>query len=232
MQKKENIIKEDTNDLSEITQEDIDAIDYSKIENIADKVDVIKVSDITKSQLRKIKKGFDCGIKEYNTFLQYAKRYDDLNISKTRLLVDKETNKLIAYMSLNSDTIRLEDEEKEENNLNKVPFKTIPALKIGKLATNKDDAGKGYGTFLIEIAYLIAEKLNEIGVACRFVTVDADIQYNETTDEYYKHLGFVVNESLEYNEQLRERHLVSMRKDIMIDSDEVEMHIEDEKQLI
>lgn len=219
MQDSNNIQMDDIDDFSDITQDDIDTVEYSKIEEIANKVDVIKVSDITNSQLRKIKHGFDCGVKEYNTFLQYAKKYDELNISKTRLLVDKKTGSLIGYMSLNSDTIRLEDSEKKLNDLEKVPFKSIPALKIGKLATSKDPKyrGKGYGTFLIEIAHLVADNLNKTGVACRFITVDADVQYNEETDKYYKYHGFVVNESLEYEEQLKNRHLVSMRKDIMID---------------
>ncbi len=222
MQDQNNINMDDIDNLSEITQDDIDAIEYSKIEEIANKVEVIKVSDISNSRLRKIKHGFDCGVTEYNTFLQYAKKYDDLNISKTRLLVDKETNSLIGYMSLNSDTIRLEETEKKINELEKVPFKSIPALKIGKLATSKDSKyrGKGYGTFLIEIAHLVADNLNQIGVACRFITVDADVQYDKNTHNYYKHHGFIINESLEYEEQLKNRHLVSMRKDIMMDFNE------------
>lgn len=219
MQQSNDVNMEDIEDSLEITQEDIEAVEYSKIEEIASKVDVKKVSDITGSELKTIKKGFDCGIEEYNTFLRYVKKYDNLNISKTHLLIDKDDGTLIGYMSLNSDTIRLEDEEKKGHNLEKVRFKSIPALKIGKLATSKNPKyrGKGYGTFLIEIAHLVVDKLNEMGVACRFITVDADVQYHKNTYKYYEHHGFTVNQSLEYEEQLKNRHLVSMRKDIFED---------------
>lgn len=80
----------------DITQGDIDSVEYDSIEEISEKVEVIKVSEINRSQLTKLSKGFNCGVDEYNIFLRYAKKFDDLSISKTRLLKEKKLVNLLA----------------------------------------------------------------------------------------------------------------------------------------
>lgn len=224
----DTIINNENEENIDITQGGIDSVEYDLIAEISEKVEVIKVSEINRSQLTKLSKGFNCGVDEYNIFLRYAKKFDDLSISKTRLLKEKETGELIGYISLNSDIITLDDDEKKENSLENIRFKSIPALKIGKLAiSNKEKyKGKGYGKFLIEIAQLVADHLNETGVACRFLTVDADVQYNKDTYKYYKKLGFTINQSIMKNPELAKRHLISMRKDILLDVNEYKEELE------
>lgn len=56
---------------------------------------------------------FDSKIEEYNEFLNKAKLFSNLNISKTFLLVHKYTDELIAYMTLSADSIKLTTEEKD-----------------------------------------------------------------------------------------------------------------------
>ena len=67
---------------------------------------------------------------------------------------------------------------------------------------------------IIEIPSFFAFEMNEIGIACRFVTVDADIEYNSDTPEFYKKNGYVENLS---NRSRNAKHTVSMRKDIFSD---------------
>jgi len=117
---------------------------------------------------------FDSHIEEYNEFLKIADKFCDLNISKTFLLLHKQTDELLAYMTLSADSIKLTNEEKELHDISKVPYASIPALKVGKLAVNKElsDAvkRKGYGSFLLEMARAFAfdaflfpeEKIGEI----------------------------------------------------------------------
>lgn len=161
---------------------------------------------------------FDSKIKEYNDFLKIAKSYCDINISKTFLLIHKETDELIAYMTLSADSIKLTSQEKEYHDISKVPFASIPALKVGKLAVNKSLSKraqlKGYGSFMLEVARAFAYTMNEVGIACRFITVDADIQYDKNTPSFYKKNGFVENLS---NKSKNARHTISMRKDIFED---------------
>lgn len=158
---------------------------------------------------------FDSKIEEYNDFLKIAKVYGKINISKTFLLIHKETNELLAYMTLSADSIKLTPQEKETHSISKIPFASIPALKVGKLAVNKCLSPKaqlkGYGSFMLELARAFAYNMNESGIACRFITVDADIQYNENTPSFYKKNGFTENLS---NKSKNAKHTVSMRKDI------------------
>lgn len=158
---------------------------------------------------------FDSGIEEYNNFLNIANKFYDLNVSKTFLLLHKNTKELLAYMTLSADSIRLTREEKEGHEMTIVPYSSSPALKIGKLAVNKTVSNtvkrKGYGSFMLELAQAFAFDMNNMGVACRFLTVDADIEYNQSTPLFYKKNGFIENLS---QKSRNPKHTISMRKDI------------------
>lgn len=161
---------------------------------------------------------FDSHIAEYNEFLKIANKFYDLNISKTFLLLHKRTDELLAYMTLSADSIKLTNEEKELHNISKVPYASIPALKVGKLAVNKelsDEAKrKGYGSFMLEMARAFVFSMNDLGIACRFITVDADIEYEPNTPQFYEKNGFIENLS---NKRRNAKHTISMRKDIFSD---------------
>lgn len=161
---------------------------------------------------------FDSHIAEYNDFLSIANKFYDLNISKTFLLVHRKTDELLAYMTLSADSIKLTNEEKELHDIGKVPYASIPALKVGKLAVNKEISQeaerKGYGSFMLEMARAFAFGMNELGVACRFITVDADIEYDPNTPQFYGKNGFTENLS---NKRRNAKHTISMRKDIFVD---------------
>lgn len=158
---------------------------------------------------------FDSHIAEYNEFLKIADKFCELDISKTFLLLHKKTDELLAYMTLSADSIKLTNEEKEMHDISKVPYASIPALKVGKLAVNKELSDevkrKGYGSFMLEMARAFAFNMNELGVACRFITVDADIEYDSNTPQFYEKNGFIENLS---NKRRNAKHTISMRKDI------------------
>lgn len=186
----------------------------SDINEIADSVRLLSIKQVDDVSHY----SFDSKIEEYNEFLKIAEKFYDLNISKTFLLIHNETNELVAYMTLSADSIKLTGEEKELHDIGKVPYASIPALKVGKLAVNKNvsDAAKrkGYGSFMLEMARAFAFEMNELGIACRFVTVDADIEYNPNTPAFYEKNGYVENLS---NRSRNARHTISMRKDIFVD---------------
>ena len=155
---------------------------------------------------------FDCSITEYNDYLlKDALRFKNDHIAFTWLLVDCKNEKIAAYISLIMDAIKLSFTEKELHNLN-YPFKTIPAMKIAKLAVdiNFSQKYKGIGTFMIETAERFALACNENYCAARFLTVDADIEHDEGVLAFYNKNGFIPNSEL-YN---KNRKTISMRKDI------------------
>jgi hypothetical protein len=116
-------------------------------------------------------------------------------------------------MSLINDAIKLNATEKELHHLD-YPFRTIPAMKIAKLAVSRTyrEQYKGIGTYMIYLAAGIAEDTNENHSACRFITVDADIEHDPNVTTFYIKNGFIPNGEMNN----RRSKTISMRKDIMI----------------
>ena len=130
----------------------------------------------------------------------------------TWLLCERSSGAVASYMSLIADAIKLSATEKELHKL-EYPFKTVPAMKIAKLAVSAPFQEKysGIGSLMIDMAIQIAEACNEQYFACRFITVDADIEHNESVMNFYKKNGFLPNE--ETNN--KRRKTISMRRDIL-----------------
>ena len=182
---------------------------------------VVRILPISSDEIGDVEQYvFDCGkASEYEAFLkEKAMVLDELCVSKTFLMIHRETRELIGYFSLATDTIKLTMEEKNDADLGDVQFMSLPALKVGKLAVNRclsDKAKrKGYGSFALDMATSYAYELNELGVACRFLTVDADIEYYKETPDFYLKNGFVYNLSRKKRSSDR---TISMRKDIFTD---------------
>jgi hypothetical protein len=116
-------------------------------------------------------------------------------------------------MSIINDAIKLSTTEKEIHHLD-YPFKTIPAMKIAKLAVSKSSRERlrGIGSYMIYLAQFIAVASNEQHSACRFLTVDADIEHDKGVRVFYEKNGFLLNSEL-YN---KNRKTISMRKDIFL----------------
>jgi ribosomal protein S18 acetylase RimI-like enzyme len=155
---------------------------------------------------------FECSIAEYNDYLvNDALCSMNDHIALTWLLSERATGNIAAYMSLIMDAIKLSFTEKELHNLN-YPFKTIPAMKIAKLAVDRSfsEKYKGIGTFMIDSAERLAWACNTAYCAARFLTVDADIEHDEGVLAFYRKNGFIQNDEL-FN---KNRKTISMRKDI------------------
>ncbi|MED4602388.1 hypothetical protein P9314_17105 [Paenibacillus validus] len=158
---------------------------------------------------------FQCSIAEYESFLkEQALEFQELNISRTFLLINKMNADIVAYMALVSDSIRLSIDERTTHFPEKIMFPNFPAIKIGKLAVSSiyQQEYKGIGSLMIELARGIAQEVND-SVACKFITVDADIENDEhVTDFYYKN-NFVLNEEINKGK----RRTISMRLNIFDD---------------
>jgi len=160
---------------------------------------------------------FFCPIEEYNNYLfQEALRSQNDQMALTWLLLERSNKTIAAYMSLIADAIKLSTTEKELHNLD-YPFKTVPAMKIAKLAVSSpfQEKYRGIGSLMVDMAIQIAESCNEQHFACRFITVDADIEHNESVMNFYLKNGFIPNE--ETNN--KRRKTVSMRRDILFKAD-------------
>jgi len=155
---------------------------------------------------------FNSSIAEYNNYLtNEALRSMSDHVAFTWLLTEKANGKIAAYMSLIMDAIKLSFSEKEFHRLN-YPFRTIPALKIAKLAVDQSfsDKYKGIGTFMVNSAERLAWACNTAYCACRFLTVDADLEHDEGVLSFYEKNDFIKNVEF-YN---KNRKTISMRKDL------------------
>ncbi len=124
--------------------------------------------------------------KEMDDFLKNeALQEQELQTSKTHLLLDDDGKNIIAYISLCADSIKLEFDEREEEN---IPYSTAPAIKIARLAVSVQHRGEGFGRELIEYAAYIATNVSEsCGVV--FLTLDC----YEHRKDFYLHMGFKEN---------------------------------------
>ncbi|GHV69141.1 hypothetical protein AGMMS49928_10500 [Spirochaetia bacterium] len=124
---------------------------------------------------------FECRIGEYADYLREdALRAQADHAAQTWLLREEASGKIIAYMSLIADAVKLSTAEKELHKLD-YPFKTIPAMKIGKLAVAEAfrQTYRGIGTLMIYHAGLFARSFINPYCAARFLTVDADVEHDE-----------------------------------------------------
>ncbi len=137
---------------------------------------------------------FDCGDEDLNDFiLTDAPLYYRVRLATSYVLEDSITGEVVGYFSLAHDRISLTDfpSNSAYNRFRKQffaqgkMFKSYPALKICRLATNKSAKGMGIGSMMLNTVIESYRGDNKAG--CRFITVDA---YNDAIPFYLKQ-GFV-----------------------------------------
>jgi hypothetical protein len=151
---------------------------------------------------------------EYTLFLkQDALKHQENHISNTFVLIEKESRTIAAYISLIADAVTLQGEERAQLMLPEIAFETLPAIKIAKLAV-ADELSNTYnrlGSLMIDFSRSIADQCNERLIACRILTVDADIEYDKNLPFFYEKNGFTALHSKKYT---KKTHTLPMWTDI------------------
>lgn len=133
-----------------------------------------------------------------NEFLQIESiQQQSVKMSTTILLY--YTGHLAAYVSICTDAIQLKDDEAKEEGSRK----TAPAIKIARLAVDKNWRGYGFGELLIEYVRDLCNDLSD-KVGVRYITLDAFPH----RVSYYEKLGFRKNLAF-----AKRTHQISMRSD-------------------
>ena len=146
-------------------------------------------------QIRRLDAGdkvarFDCGDEDLNDFLlEDAPLYYRVRLETSYVLEDVASGDVAGYFSLAHDRISLTDfpSNSAYNRFRKQffaqgkMFKSYPALKICRLATDVRYRGEEIGAMLVNM--IIASCKNDRKAGCRFVTVDA---YAAALDFYFK----------------------------------------------
>ena len=140
-------------------------------------------------------KEFDCDDETLNDFLfNKAKAYTSELLSTTFIIED--ATQTIAYFSVFNDSLKVEEEEFASKNALKRFLKNLvshpkrhleyfPAVKIGRLAVNKNIKKSGLGKTIVNYIIDYALEQNE-KCACKLLTVDA---YSQSLG-FYEKMGF------------------------------------------
>ena len=174
----------------------------------------ISIADIEIQQIEEshtpILSSFKSYEKELVDFLiEDALDNQNKKISTTYLWFYKPKKELVGYVTVLADAINLQGELKEYFRQAGIFYKSLPALKIGRLCVSDDYLGKGIGTLMIEFVIVLAEKIGR-DVGLRFITTDAKRNPDPRKDSihFYKKLGFDMLKS-------REKGTIPMYKDLI-----------------
>lgn len=114
------------------------------------------------------------------------------NLSVTFLLFYQ--NQLVSYLTLLTDRITLEGNLQKYFREKGVHYKSLPALKIGRLCVDDNFRRRGLGKLMIEFSIMIAKEINQGKAGCRFIAVD--VKRNSALEldsfHFYKKLGFEI----------------------------------------
>jgi predicted GNAT family N-acyltransferase len=149
------------------------------------------------SEHKTIIQSFGSYQKELVDFLkQDALKSQQYHISNTYLLFDKQDKDrtaLLGYITILNDSIRLDGDLKSYFRMKGIQYKSLPALKIGRLCVDDKYSRRRLGECLLLFSIKIAKSSNQSS-ACRFITLDAK-RYSEPEKDsfhFYKRYGFKI----------------------------------------
>ncbi len=130
-------------------------------------------------------------------------------ISTTYIWSYKPKNELVGYVTVLADAINLQGELKEYFRQAGIFYRSLPALKIGRLCVSDNYLGRGIGTLMIEFSIILAEKIGK-DIGLRFITSDAKRNPDQKKDSihFYKKFGFGILKQ-------REKGTAPMYKDLI-----------------
>ena len=116
-------------------------------------------------------------------------------VSITYLWIEKSTNKLLCYITLLCDSLRLSGQLKTFFRTKNILYKSLPAVKIGRLCVADRYLQRGLGKLMTDFTIWKVKQLNENpGVGCRFITLDAKRNVDPKRDSmhFYKKMSFKI----------------------------------------
>jgi len=147
---------------------------------------------------------FDCGSDDLNEFFhEDSIAWGNQLISVTYAI--RSQNKIVAFFSLSNDAIQSEQTPRSafKRLLKLVPYekrlRSMPAVKIGRLATSSEVQSNGIGTHILNFIKISLTDNNKTG--CRFIVVDA--YNNPRTIRFYEKNNFQFMSTNDVKEKTR-----------------------------
>ena len=131
--------------------------------------------------------GFDCGKESLNNwFHNHAWKNQVTNVSRTNIICDSDTGKIIGYVSLANTEIRRSLLTKKYQRNMPDP---VPAILLGQLAVDKDHQGQGVASHLLLFASKTAMNIATHTGCYALVTHPLD----DSAKQFYERWGFENN---------------------------------------
>lgn len=134
--------------------------------------------------------GFDCGNQSLNNFLlNIASQQQNRHLTSVHVATsqnDQGGKPVYGFYTLCTSEVAFESLPKQQ--FKGIPNDyTIPSIKLGRLARDKNRTSKGFGSFLL---YDALQRILRISKDVGIFLVDVDAKNNNLA-EYYKSFGFV-----------------------------------------
>jgi len=121
---------------------------------------------------------------ELTEYLREEALADQCNKTSVTHLLISESDDIIGYFTLLTDSIKVKSINLGDD-YRDFRYRSVPALKIGRLSTAKGMEGKGLGTAMLEISISFLIEITR-HVGCRILTVDS----KEGCEGFYEKNGF------------------------------------------
>jgi GNAT superfamily N-acetyltransferase len=116
-----------------------------------------------------------------------ALNFHQHNVAKTYVLVDEEVSARVwGYITLMSSEIILNENQRPKEMYASTRYEAFPAVKIARLAIDKELQGQGYGKGILEWTITLVRDKIATYIGCRFLVVDA----KQDSISFYKKAGF------------------------------------------
>jgi GNAT superfamily N-acetyltransferase len=131
--------------------------------------------------------GFTCGVEELDRYIRSQASQDvRRGLAVTWVLFDYAAGRIAGYYTLSAATVEL-SQIPEEIAKRVCRYPTVPAILIGRLATDTAYRGKGLGASLLVDALRRSSSISRTEVGAAAVVVDA---IDSRAEAFYEHFGF------------------------------------------
>ena len=133
------------------------------------------------------RRGFDCGVEALNDYLQrYADQHRRRGVSSVFVLTDSEDPaRILGYYTLSA--AEVESSVLSTTEQKRLPRYPVPCFRLGRLAVDQREKGRGLGRLLLGCAVDRCLKARE-QVAAYALVVDAK---DDAARQFYLHHGFI-----------------------------------------
>jgi GNAT superfamily N-acetyltransferase len=143
----------------------------------------IKICKLKDDMLKGL--NFDCGDEELNEFL-FDNSIDHMKSEISIVYLLKYKKEIVGYFALSTDSIKItKGDRKKIKEIYGISYPYYPAIKVGRLAIDKNYKRNGIGTMIIDYVMGLVSKLrSDVGI--RYLAVDS---YSES-QKFYENNDF------------------------------------------